>query len=250
MLPTTQLALAALLVFGASLGSTDIATNDSDSQTSPTLVGGGNSPPYLADGPVQVIPCQGATTVFTLDGSAAYDPDGDPFTFQWLGCPGSVIADPTAPITTLTLDTSSNCNQLCGVRLRLTDINGLSYVRRTYVQVVPGDDGCSPGYWKNHPESWAASGFNTTDDFDTIFSVNAFDPDRSLMNALRSGGGGMNKMGRMATAALLNASHPGVNFPLSITQVINQVHNAITSGNLEPLASDLDVLNNLDCTLN
>ena len=213
MLPISQFTLAALLFVGGSLASTQVTTQVSDPEVTATLLGGTNSPPFCEDSPVQVKPCAGATTQFTLDASAAYDPDGDPFTYEWLGCPGSSIADPSAVITTLTLNTASNCDQLCGVRLRLTDIHGAMYVCRTYVQVIPGTEGCSPGFWKQHPEAWAATGFAPTDDFDTVFGANAFTPDRTLMGALQTGGGGMDKLGRMAVSALLSATHMGVGFP-------------------------------------
>jgi hypothetical protein len=44
------------------------------------------------------------------------------------------------------------------------------------VTCTPGE-GCTPGFWKNHTELWAALGYNTTDDFDTTFGVNFFSPD-------------------------------------------------------------------------
>lgn len=113
-----------------------------------------------------------------------------------------------------------------------------------------GGEGCSPGYWKNHLSSWGPTGFAPDDDFDTVFGADAFTPDRTLYEALRSGGGNIDKLGRMATAALLNASHPDLDFPLTQAQVIQLVHDAIVAGQPEPLASELDVLVNLGCPLN
>src|SRR5579864_4046736 len=59
----------------------------------------GNSPPVADAGPNQSLP--GAATV-TLDGSASFDPDGDPITFQWTRESGPAVnlANPTAAITT------------------------------------------------------------------------------------------------------------------------------------------------------
>jgi hypothetical protein len=245
MLTVAKLAIASSLLVAGSFAP---AADEPAVVAQPTLVGG-NHAPFCNDPPSQLKPCAGSTTQFTLDASGASDPDGDPFTVEWLPCPGATVADATATITTLTLDTSSDCNKLCGVRLRLVDIHGATFVCRTYVQVYPGSDGCSPGYWKNHPESWAAAGFAPTDDFDTVFGCDAFSPDKTLMQALWTGGGGIKKLGRMAVSALLNAGHPSVFFPRTVNQVINQVRNAVNTGVYEPLATDLDRDNNLDCTI-
>jgi hypothetical protein len=53
-------------------------------------------------------------------------------------------------------------------------------------------------------------------------------------------------------AALLNASHPDINYPLSGAQVISQVNNALASLNrstMLTLASKLDTFNNASCTV-
>jgi hypothetical protein len=210
---------------------------------------GGNQAPFCTDGGTISVPCAGATTTVTLT-SDAYDPDGDPLSYQWLSCPGSFLTDPTSPVTDLVLDTSGTCDVNCGVRLRLTDPFGAQYVCRLYVQVYRGTEGCTPGYWKNHAEAWHNSGFTPTDDFDTVFGVNAFDPNRNLMQALNSGGGGLNKLARHGTAALLNAGDVDVAFALALGEVIDLVHDAIVSGQYEPLATQLDLLNNGGCPQN
>ena len=87
-------------------------------------------------------------------------------------------------------------------------------------------------------------------DFDTVFGVNAFTPDRTLLQALQAGGGGVNNLGRQGVAALLDAAAPGVDFPLSPNEVITAVRNAVLSGNAGTVASQLDVLVNLGCPLN
>ncbi len=246
---STPLLLAAALSIGGSMFSADVLDDTPDAQATPPAQIAINNPPVVPVIPNQVKTCHGATTVFTIDASGAFDPDGDPITFEWLACPGSTLSSTSSPIVQLTLDTSVTCDQTCGVRLRVTDSHRASTMIRMSVQVIGGNEGCSPGYWKNHAQSWGPSGFLPTDDFDTIFGVNAFNPDRTLMTALNTGGGGLNKLGRMATAALLNASHPGVSFPRSMTEVIDQVHDAIVSGQYEPLATQLDTDNNLVCPL-
>lgn len=113
-----------------------------------------------------------------------------------------------------------------------------------------GDEGCSHGYWKNHLGSWAATGYSPAQDFDAVFGVEAFSPDRTLLQALQAGGGGINNLGRQGVAALLDASHPDVDFPLTPEEVIQLVRDAIDEGTVGATATYLDGLVNLGCPLN
>jgi hypothetical protein len=113
-----------------------------------------------------------------------------------------------------------------------------------------GTQGCTLGYWKNHPQSWPPTGFHTTDSFNTVFNVNAFPAGTTLMQALNMGGGGLRKLARQGTAALLNAAHGGVDFELDVATVIAVVHAAIVTGQYEPLATILDNYNQDPCPLN
>ncbi len=63
---------------------------------------------------------------------------------------------------------------------------------------------CSPGYWKqaHHFDSWVD--YTPEQLFGTVFS-DAF-PNKSLVQVLSSGGGGLNALGRHVVAALLNNS--------------------------------------------
>jgi len=92
------------------------------------------------------------------------------------------------------------------------------------VSVKPevGDEGCTPGYWKQpqHLDSWVATGYSPTDDFDTVFGVNFWTPDITLLDALEQGGGGLFALGRHAVAALLDASHPDIAYPYTVAEVI------------------------------
>ena len=89
-------------------------------------------------------------------------------------------------------------------------------------------EGCTPGFWKNHTRfknwnAWEGTGYDPTNDFDATFGVDLFDPDINLLQALQARGGGMNKIARHGTAALLNAAHPDVVYPLTVGQVIDFV---------------------------
>lgn len=80
----------------------------------------------------------------------------------------------------------------------------------------------------------------------------------TLLQALDFKGGSSNKdaariLLRSAVAALLNASHPNVDYSLTTAEVINQVNAALASGNrntMLSLADKLDRYNNRGCPLN
>jgi hypothetical protein len=227
----THLALAAALVAGANAGVVR------------------NSPPFCNDFAPFFVPCQGATTTVTVT-TDAYDPDGDDFTIEWLPCPGAYATDPTALVTDIVIDTSVTCDRICGIRTRLIDEHGATFVCRQYVGVFAAPEGCTPGYWKTHADAWAGTGYSPTDDFDTVFGVDAFTPDITLMQAAWLGGGGANKLARHSVAALLNASDSEVNYPLTQAEVLASVQNAYNTQTYEPLATNLDSDNNLGCPKN
>jgi hypothetical protein len=91
------------------------------------------------------------------------------------------------------------------------------------VEVFDEGEGCTPGFWRNHFEDWPPTGYSPSDDFDTTFGVDYFDPDITLGDAIWLGGGGVNKIARHGTAALLNASSPDVEYPLTVAEVIAAV---------------------------
>lgn len=105
-----------------------------------------------------------------------------------------------------------------------------------------GFEGCTPGYWRNHLQAWPATGYSTNQDFDTVFGVNYFATDITLGQAIKLGGGGYNVIARHGTAALLSASHSGVNYPYTVAEVI-----AFVKANN---ASALEAANELGCPLN
>jgi hypothetical protein len=133
-----------------------------------------------------------------------------------------------------------------------------------------GNEGCTPGYWKNHPESWQEAGRaapNTPLTYDhpsTAFPPFAptFDLDGdgdadTFLDALNyKGGSGVAGAERIllraAVAAWLNAAHEGVGYPLRRAALVAEVNAAIESGDRQTmlaLAAELDRLNNLGCPL-
>lgn len=93
------------------------------------------------------------------------------------------------------------------------------YSGRWTVTCVPLE-GCSPGYFRNHFDAWPPTGYSPSNDFDTTFGVNYFNPDITLGQAIWLGGGGYNAVARLGTAALLSAAHPGIDFSLTVAEVI------------------------------
>ncbi len=112
-----------------------------------------------------------------------------------------------------------------------------------------GTQGCTPGYWKNHVSAWPVTGYAPAMDFDTVFGVDAFTPNRTLLQAAGLGGGGMKALGRHAVAALLSASHPNVAYPLTAADVITLVQNAVMTGDIEATKDLLAGFNELGCPL-
>jgi hypothetical protein len=113
----------------------------------------------------------------------------------------------------------------------------------------PGDEGCTPGYWKqpHHFDSWV--GFTPTQKYESVFGVSV-PGDPTLRDALKANGGGINALERHSTAALLNASSAGVAYPLTVSQVIARVQAAIAGGTIEQTKNEFEGFNELGCPLN
>ena len=127
------------------------------------------------------------------------------------------------------------------------------------VEIPPDGEGCTPGYWKNHPNSWV--GYSQVMSVQSVFSSASSYGDlgtASLRQALAFGGGpGVNGAARIllraAVASLLNAANNGVNFPWTEGDVITAVNDALDSNDratILALATTLDNDNNLGCPLN
>ncbi|MGH9779587.1 MAG: prealbumin-like fold domain-containing protein, partial [Candidatus Acidiferrales bacterium] len=140
----------------------------------------------------------------------------------------------------------------------------------TFTNTMEQNEGCTPGYWKNHTglgpqgNAWPPSGHLPGDALNSVWTIPACvdtaDPkidDATLLQALSfkggSGiGGGARNLLRAAVAALLNASHPDVNYPRSEADVIADVQAALDScdrNTMLQLAGELDEDNNLGCPL-
>jgi hypothetical protein len=114
-----------------------------------------------------------------------------------------------------------------------------------------GNNGCTPGYWKqaHHFDSWTgyapADGFNATFGIGTNWFANSY----TLLNGLQAGGGGKYALARHAVAALLNAASGF--YPMSESEVIDAVQDAYdgTTG-IESTKNIFANNNELGCPLN
>lgn len=114
----------------------------------------------------------------------------------------------------------------------------------TTTTTTPEDgEGCTPGFWKNHPESW--TGFSTGDTLEDVFDVPAdLDlDDKTLLEALEEGGGDVDALLRHAVAALLNSASPDVEFGLTTAEVIEATNEALASGDFESTKDMFEALN-------
>jgi hypothetical protein len=143
----------------------------------------------------------------------------------------------------------------------VSDSDPSHYYGQSRPPQTSGRQGCTPGYWKNHPDSWNAAGYRTNQRVDSVFGAASAYPSlgsASLLDALSFNGGsgveaGARTLLRAAVAALLDAAHPNVNYPRQPAGVIADVNAALASGNRDTmlsLASELDADNNLGCPLN
>ena len=109
-----------------------------------------------------------------------------------------------------------------------------------------GGHGCTPGYWKQSQHFFRWGSIPQSQSYNTTFGVTAgqsgFANSFSLLQALANGGGGLNALGRQASAAYLNSRTPGMGFPYTTAQVIALVHDAIVSGNAKTIESTKNAL--------
>jgi hypothetical protein len=122
------------------------------------------------------------------------------------------------------------------------------------VPTTVGDQGCTPGYWKNHLDRW--EGVLPGHDFNGTFGVDLFNPNIDLQTAIGLTGGGNSALARHATAALLNA-HGGVanadgttvSYPYTVADVIAMVKDAVAEGTIEATKDLFADANQLGCPL-
>jgi hypothetical protein len=110
-----------------------------------------------------------------------------------------------------------------------------------------GNEGCTPGYWKQpqHFDSWTF--YTTGQSFNTVFGGNYFSSSLTLLQALGLNGGGINALARHSVAALLNATNGTVDYPDEETaSIIADFQAAVAGGasTIEAQKNTFDSWNN------
>ncbi len=137
--------------------------------------------------------------------------------------------------------------------------------------VGTGNEGCTPGYWKNHVSAWDEFSPNQT--AGSVFKALTTDSGKRAYPGLASktllqtldGGGGSTLSGaatillRAGTAAVLNAAEDDLGYPrtrfaseadpVGIIPAVNQALASRNRDRILKLAAELDRLNNLGCPL-
>jgi hypothetical protein len=125
-----------------------------------------------------------------------------------------------------------------------------------------GNEGCTPGYWKNHTEAWQdyTPGRLLKFPFDFPPELAAYG-EMSMLQALSfKGGSDLDGAARIllraAVAAYLNAAHEGVGYPFrrfmdpgNLESQINAALASLDRDTMLALAAELDEANNLGCPL-
>jgi hypothetical protein len=114
-----------------------------------------------------------------------------------------------------------------------------------YVKQTPqhtGTEGLSPGFWKQskHFKQWVD--YSPCDRLGHVFGVSV-PCHMTLLNALKARCGGYYALMRQSVAALLNASHPNIEYAYSVDAVISMVQEAWATGEYEPLKDSLEIEN-------
>jgi len=125
------------------------------------------------------------------------------------------------------------------------------------------DEGCTPGYWKNHPERWdGANGDDFTitvqhqANFNMFFGVTSaqsgFTNSATLHEAVAAGGGGLMALGRHAAAGAASADSI-IDYPLTLNDVVLLYRMAVgadvESIDMEAAKNKLEAANEAGCPL-
>jgi hypothetical protein len=134
----------------------------------------------------------------------------------------------------------------------------ISHYNLCYELAAPeGDQGCTPGYWRNHVDRW--EGAKPEDLYDTVFGItSSLGATFSLGDAISAKGGDESALARHATAALLNAyggavadpsEGSAVVFKWTPSEVVQMVQDAYANGTIAATKDLLATENERGCPL-
>lgn len=130
-----------------------------------------------------------------------------------------------------------------GGTLFLNSFHGYTITYHNFVEETTGNNGCSPGYWKNHqfPAPYTSS---TT--FASVFGNNVYG-DATLLTVLSTGGGGLAALGRQTVSALFNAT-VYADFGYTPAEVIAAFNAVVpgTSADQNELKAEFEALTDVD----
>lgn len=116
----------------------------------------------------------------------------------------------------------------------------------------PRFEGCGPGFWKKHLGAWVPTGYTPRQRVGSVFTTAPTAIKKlTLRKGLKLRGGRAKALTRQAIAALLNAAHLRVDYPLTESDVIDMVNDAFASGKrttIKSLKNTLDDFNDLDAS--
>ncbi|MBX4188335.1 MAG: hypothetical protein KW793_04355 [Candidatus Doudnabacteria bacterium] len=112
-----------------------------------------------------------------------------------------------------------------------------------------GNEGCSHGYWKTHPENWPSPYIPLIQ----VNSVFAAEPSGITFQEALAYNGGDKAMVllRNAVGSVLNIAHAEVDYPLTLSELVSKVNTALSGSNADKtdLNDELDRMNNSGCTV-
>jgi hypothetical protein len=189
----------------------------------------------------------------TTDSSGFYNFSVDPDTYSVQFAPIATQYGFTLPNvdnkTSNPNDSDSDADPLTGANygktetVTITNADNLSLDAGLYIRPTKAE-GFTIGYWGKQgikQGDWGEAGYQTTQNYETVFDVNlsstlkpSADTNNNgtvtLLEALKASGNtnGENLL-RQSTAALLNASHPDVDYYYSVGEVITWTRNAFST---------------------
>ena len=184
--------------------------------------------------------------------------DADVDDSDFLGAPGTTYPPAGIQFRGAELDENDLIEVGCNtIRVELESFQVLDHIRVITAHEDSSCDGheegegCTPGYWKQCDSSnkilalrrifqWLKAGVLPIASVNKTFGVKFF-PYVNLCEATNLGGGGVKRLARQGVAALLNAKHPDVDYPLSPDEVIELVRQGD--------ADTLEQFNELGCPL-